>query len=144
MRSAVSTSTHRSTDAPFRVIFPVLLLFGLLAILAGWQLRYPSFIQASQPVLAGYTYSQPQSLTPLDSIVQVNAFADSTCALTSEGGVKCWGYNGDGQLGDGTVNYRSTPVDVVGLEIGVSAVAVGGRHACALTTAGGVKCWGVN
>jgi alpha-tubulin suppressor-like RCC1 family protein len=67
-----------------------------------------------------------------------------TCALTSAGGVKCWGNNHDGQLGDGTKHDRNTPVDVVGLTTGIKAIAVGWGHACALTTAGGMKCWGSN
>lgn len=67
-----------------------------------------------------------------------------TCALTTAGGVKCWGSNGAGQLGDGTSNTRRTPADVSGLTSGVAALAAGGAHACALMTAGGIKCWGDN
>lgn len=91
------------------------------------------------------TYSSPLNVVGLSGNVTAIAagYAD-TCAITLGGGLKCWGENGVGQLGDGTTTDRPTPVDVIGLSSGVVAVAVGFGFACALTSRGGVKCWGVD
>jgi alpha-tubulin suppressor-like RCC1 family protein len=71
-----------------------------------------------------------------------------TCALTTDSGMKCWGDNDFGQLGDGsTTDWRLCPVDVLEESGGAALsdiidMAVGSRHTCALTSSGNVKCWG--
>ncbi len=69
------------------------------------------------------------------------------CALLRSGGVDCWGYGAQGQLGDGGFQRSATPVAVVGAGgsgtlSGVSALASDGTGYCALLGSGGVDCWG--
>jgi alpha-tubulin suppressor-like RCC1 family protein len=68
-----------------------------------------------------------------------------TCAVNSSGNVLCWGYNADGQLGDGSVTSRSTPTNVAGLPP-IAVVSLGSFHSCALGIApkNNVYCWGSN
>jgi len=94
--------------------------------------------------------SMTDRLTPVavinlgSGVAAISAGQSHACALTTNGAVKCWGYNFAGQLGDNSTTNRLTPVDVSGLGSGVAAVGGGTFHTCALTTTGAVKCWGVN
>ena len=77
-------------------------------------------------------------------IASIATGALHTCAVTTSGGVNCWGYNAYGQMGDGTTTNRTTPVNVSGLTSGVASISAGTHHTCAVTTSGGAKCWGYN
>lgn len=92
--------------------------------------------------------STPAKVASLDGVVARMKIAGGySCAVTNSGGLKCWGRNQGGQLGDGTLEPRTTPVDVVGLGGGVVDVAVGGpieSRSCAVMEDGGVKCWGTD
>jgi alpha-tubulin suppressor-like RCC1 family protein len=67
------------------------------------------------------------------------------CALVRDGGgtVRCWGYNGSGQLGDNTTTNRSQPVAVTGLA-GVAQLSVGTTSVCAWRLDDAAFCWGDN
>ena len=84
----------------------------------------------------------------LGHIVQISTGNSHTCALNSSGDVLCWGKNNRGQLGDDSTSNRSYPAFVVEREEsstplrGVVQLSLGGAHACALTSAGTVLCWG--
>jgi alpha-tubulin suppressor-like RCC1 family protein len=87
----------------------------------------------------------PVNVAGLSSkITAVTAGYDHTCALTENGGVRCWGNNNFGELGDGSNTNQQTAVTVSGLSTAVTAITAGYHHTCALTSDGKVKCWGSN
>lgn len=74
----------------------------------------------------------------------VAAGQSHACALKTDGSVRCWGRNNQGQLGDGSLLDRAQPVTVGGLGGAVVALALGEEHSCALLASGQVRCWGRN
>ena len=85
--------------------------------------------------------TKPVAVKGLSGVIAIAAGAYHSCALLSTATVKCWGYDAEGQLGDGTTKTAITPVAVTGLS-GVRAIAAGGVTSCAVLTNGTVKCWG--
>ncbi|MGK4006934.1 hypothetical protein WMF31_30205 [Sorangium sp. So ce1036] len=75
------------------------------------------------------------------------------CAVLDDGSVKCWGFNGSGQLGLGDKDNRGDGSGEMGdaldaIDLGpdrtAKAVSAGGGHTCALLDDDTVKCWGEN
>jgi alpha-tubulin suppressor-like RCC1 family protein/uncharacterized protein YjdB len=73
----------------------------------------------------------------------VSARFDYACGLTTAGAAYCWGYNGDGEFGDGTTANQATPVALAG-GLTFATMGAGANHTCGVTTGGVAYCWGLN
>jgi alpha-tubulin suppressor-like RCC1 family protein len=85
----------------------------------------------------------PVKVPTLSRVTAIATGENDTCALLADGTVRCWGWNLDGELGDGTTTDSPTPVVVSGLS-GATAITMGDETACALVASGDVLCWGNN
>jgi hypothetical protein len=82
-------------------------------------------------------------------ITQVSAGWNHSCAIDNTNNLYCWGFNGSGQLGDGTTNFYSNLPILVTLVPGgapflVTQVSAGLSHTCAIDITNNLYCWGGN
>jgi alpha-tubulin suppressor-like RCC1 family protein len=80
----------------------------------------------------------------LTDVIAISGGYYHSLALKSDGTVWAWGYNALGQLGNGTTDNSSMPIQVGGGLTNVIAIAAGGYHSLALTADGTVWAWGYN
>lgn len=72
-----------------------------------------------------------------------------TCGLYLGGAVKCWGFNGTGQLGYGNTDPLtpgSTPATLPAVPVGAPSLelALSSGHVCSVVPGGSLRCWGIN
>lgn len=89
----------------------------------------------------------PRDVSVGGVILDVAAGGLHTCAITSEGKLKCWGIGSSGQLGNGSFETVAEPqANGVDLDDDVtsrpSRLTAGNSHTCALRRDGAVRCWG--
>lgn len=97
----------------------------------------PSTTADAGPALAG-------AATAALSFYQVSAGFYHTCGVTTDNRAYCWGYNGDGELGNGTPDVRVRPTAVAG-GLQFRAISAGDyHHTCGLTMDYRAYCWGGN
>jgi alpha-tubulin suppressor-like RCC1 family protein len=89
--------------------------------------------------------TSPVEVPGLVDVGDITSGREHTCTRTTAGRVKCWGFNGFGQLGRVIIgsDHSSAPTLVDGLSDVVS-VEAGSDHVCALTSSGVASCWGDN
>lgn len=88
---------------------------------------------------------QPRPVAVVGGLLfrNVSAGVSHTCGIAMDDKAYCWGYNGWGQLGDGTTSLRTVPTPVAG-GLTWRQISAGGYHTCGRTTANTVYCWGLN
>jgi alpha-tubulin suppressor-like RCC1 family protein len=91
----------------------------------------------------GAAQSVPQQVPGLANIVEVAAGSRHSLVVRADRTVWAWGYNGLGQLGDGTETDRPTPRRVHALT-GAVHIDAGTAHSVAALTNGTVWAWGYN
>jgi len=92
-----------------------------------------------------YPFSRPSPsiVAGEHTFLAITAGGLHSCGITTAGAAYCWGFNGFGQLGDGTQVERHSPVAVSG-GFTFSVLSAGGYHTCGLTTTLDALCWGNN
>ena len=83
------------------------------------------------------------------TVVRIGSGAGTGCAVTSDGGVYCWGNNANSEMGIGSAGgFYTVPTAVVtsGALAGKTVIEISGgaNHTCALTSSGSAYCWGYN
>jgi alpha-tubulin suppressor-like RCC1 family protein len=91
---------------------------------------------------------QPANVAALEGVSELAAGSDFFCSIVSiggVGGVKCWGWSTNGQLGPQVTvpDVSATPTPVMNLN-NVTHLSAGTAHVCALLGSGSVYCWGYN
>jgi alpha-tubulin suppressor-like RCC1 family protein len=91
----------------------------------------------------------PEGAESLNEIIAIAAGGDHTVTLRNDGTVWAFGWNGDGELGDGTITKKTTPVQVLspdglGHLTGISSINAGFYFSMALSDDGYVWMWGDN
>lgn len=99
--------------------------------------------QCGQSMPAGAQLS-PVAVALAGGATTVAGGVEHTCALGTDGMVRCWGHNQVGQCGQSTGEFVPPGAAVTGPAGAVNGLAVGGFHGCAWLNGGSMRCWGAN
>jgi len=72
-----------------------------------------------------------------------NETGDHTCGVTTAGAAYCWGFNDEGQIGDGSITNQTVPAAVAG-GLTFASLAAGSRQSCGRMSSGAAYYWGLN
>jgi alpha-tubulin suppressor-like RCC1 family protein len=164
----LATDTTANSSTPIRAVSPngLGVFPGARAIVSGY---YHTLVLKTDGTVYGFGYNiegelgdgttshrsvavqtrGPGGVGVLEDVLFIAAGGYHSVALKEDGTVWAWGWNANGQLGDGTQTNRNTPVQVMGLGgngflTNIVAIAAGSAHTLALRRDGRVFGWGAN
>jgi alpha-tubulin suppressor-like RCC1 family protein len=90
------------------------------------------------------TYSRPEPMPLPEPAIHLGFGVHHACAVGASGAAYCWGFNGMGALGDGSVEDRMQPVRVLQLPEKLASITPGYLQTCAIAVSKRIYCWGGN
>lgn len=137
-RYQLGNNSNIASETPVRVTSPV----RFRDITVGWQhtcalsLAGEAFCwgdNSQKQLGAGLNspfWGSPAPVTGTDAFIDITAGSLHTCGITTAGVARCWGFEAQGQLGNGAANLRQ--------------ISAGEFHTCAVRTDDTGVCWGWN
>ncbi len=148
---------NSSTGLTSRIPVQVMKLTNVIAIAGGryhslalkkdgtvWAWGDNGYGQAGQGSKISILYKIPVLVPNLNNVIAITSGYNHNLALTNDGKIWAWGYNNQGQLGDGTNQEKESPKELSNLTNNIVAIAAGGGHSIALLNNGTVRSWGNN
>jgi len=110
--------------------------------------RMSSFLAGASTPIHAKNLAAPR----VSNALQVAAGGDHTCAIQTNGSVKCWGSNWAGQLGYGDMRQRGDEPGQMGTNLPIvdlgpntaTQISAGAAHTCVILNDSTLKCWGLN
>ena len=152
-RQSGSLRRIRLREAVAVAIGGVLAASGLVAVAAG-----PAAADTNGPAYGwgrndfgqigdgntGTNTNVPTAVSGGLTFTQMSSSDGTTCGLAAGGAAYCWGYNGQGQLGDGNIGTDTDVPTAVSGGLTFTWLSTGGRTTCGVAAGGAAYCWGYN
>ena len=106
-----------------------------------WGRSYSGQVGDRTDIVSNHRVTMPTLVVGSPSFASLALGDASSCGLSSDGALRCWGRNEWGELGDGTHQDRATPVAIAST-VKFRGLSFGDHHACGVTANGAILCWG--
>lgn len=108
-----------------------------------------SYTTSNKPVAV--LKGAPSAISNDTILTFASTCGSNSCTVDSTGNAYCWGYGGNGQLGNNSYTSSSVPVAVlkggssaITSSTQITSISIGYHYGCAVDSVGDAYCWGQN